>query len=108
MRQPLSFLAAVACLSLTVAANAQDNSRSHRRVAAYSSPSCSDSRGLVVCFDERSAPVKRAAAKASSGPLGKFAKLAGMFMGRVDAADIGNFKFRFKLELADGKDFLRE
>jgi hypothetical protein len=38
-------------------------------------------------------------AQVQSGALSKFAHLAGMFMGRQDAAELGAFKFRFVLDL---------
>jgi hypothetical protein len=90
------------------AANAQDRARL-KKTTHYSAPSCDDGKNLVVCVDERERPSRRSAKnRDSSGPISKFAKLAGMFMGRVDAADVGSFKFRFRLELADARDFVRE
>jgi hypothetical protein len=50
-------------------------------------------------------PVRRIRIKAKQakkndeGALSGFTRLAGMFMGRVDAADLGPFRFRFELEL---------
>ncbi len=79
-----------------------------KRSAHYSAPTCDDGKNLVVCIDRVAREAKRRAKDDASGPIGKFAKLAGMFMGRVDAADIGNYKFRFKIELADAHDFVRE
>ena len=62
---------------------------------------CAARDGLSLCVD----PVRRIRIKAKQakkndeGALSGFTRLAGMFMGRVDAADLGPFRFRFELEL---------
>ena len=91
-------------LLLAGAASAQENeapaqpARAERRDLAQA---CDAREGLSLCV-QTSAP-KRGKAKAESredtSRFTRLTRLAGMFMGRVDAAEIGNFRFRFQLEL---------
>lgn len=111
MRQQLRFMLLAIATGTALcpqAAKAQDRP-SNKKTSHYSAPTCDDGKNLVVCVDERARRSRRGVKPGdAAGPIGRFAKLAGMFMGRVDAADVGNFKFRFKLELADARDFVRE
>jgi hypothetical protein len=106
MRHQLNImlLAVTALIVEAVPALAQERPR---KPTAYSAPACSDGKGLVLCLEDRSSDAARKLKDRrtqSRSALQKFARLAGMFMGRVDAAQVGDFKLRFTLELKPGRD----
>lgn len=63
---------------------------------------CARRDGLSLCVETiRSARhrAKKALEARTAGALTRFTKIAGMFMGRVDAFDVRSLKVRFNLEL---------
>src|SRR5688572_15643777 len=94
----IMLLAVTALIVEAVPALAQERPR---KPTAFSAPACSDGKGLVLCLEDRSDTARRVkeGRRQSRSALQKFARLAGMFMGRVDAAQVGNYKLRFTLEL---------
>ncbi len=67
--------------------------------------SCALERAVPLCLEPR-IEAERIAGRPDGvrklepvGNLTRFTRLAGMFMGRVDVLDTGNFRFRFNLEL---------
>jgi hypothetical protein len=92
--------------ALTVAAAAQEaasapSSRQPVRRADLSND-CARRDGLSLCVETiRSARrrAKKAIEARTAGSLTRFTRLAGLFMGRVDAFDVRSMKVRFNLEL---------
>lgn len=64
---------------------------------------CEAREGLSLCVGPaaklKKAKPERAKAAQQAGTFDRLTQLAGMFMGRVDAVEIGDFRFRFKLDL---------
>lgn len=60
---------------------------------------CDNIDGLSICAERAGVSAFRRVAKEKPGQLTRFTRLAGMFMGRVDAADWGPLRVRFNLQL---------
>jgi cytochrome c556 len=84
-------------LSLASQARAQDEEREARRVAL--AQDCSAREGLSLCIKDRAKKKARKVKEAAATGFGRFTKLAGKFMGREDAAEVGSFRFRIDLTL---------
>lgn len=108
MRQLAALAILAAALSATSSAAAQDNANETTgapvpalsRQADYAND-CSARDGLSLCV-RRTKPSRAKAARGKKEPEGALTgltRVAGMFMGRVDAADAGAFRFRFQLAL---------
>lgn len=101
-------LLTTATLGLTAPASAQDDAKTNAALAKRTdfSLACQVRDGLSLCLDGRSKEQRRKArilreseSAEEAGKMGRLTKLAGMFMGRVDAAEVGDFRFRFILDL---------
>lgn len=98
-------LALLTVLFLAPAVHAQDNeepqaspTRSEERVDL--SANCSPREGLSLCLNPvRAARRVRQAVREQTGRIGRLARIAGLFMGRSDAAEIGSLKLRVNLEI---------
>lgn len=100
----IAFMAAT-LLALSIPAAAQDNAAEPSEVPALRRPdlteACAPREGLSLCLKPVFAARARArrAFRERVGALTRFTRLAGMFMGRSDAAELGSLKVRFNLEL---------
>lgn len=101
-----SILVVTTLLGMTAAASAQDVRVSlepndveahHARIDRP----CAPLEGVALCGQSMGAlrAKTRITEKQRVGHLTRFTRLAGMFMGRVDAADVGPLKVRFNLQL---------
>ena len=94
---------AAALLTLTTLARAQETRGAAPVVAERRSDlaqACPARDGLSLCVPPAGPRDKpRASPKTRASSLTRFTQLAGAFMGRVDAADIGPLRVRFKLEI---------
>jgi hypothetical protein len=101
-------LLTAATMGLTAPASAQDDAKGTPALARRSdfTLACAVRDGLSLCVDSRSRAQRRRArilrdseSAEEAGKMGRLTRLAGMFMGRVDAAEVGDFRFRFILDL---------
>ena len=102
-------LLAAATLGMTAPASAQDDPKDNPTTLAKHldfAVACEVRDGLSLCVDGRSKEQRRKArvlrdteSAEEAGKMGRLTRLAGMFMGRVDAAEVGDFRFRFILDL---------
>jgi hypothetical protein len=103
MNRHLAMLILAATL-LAQPAAAQDNEEpqapptSSRRSDLTSD--CVPREGLSLCLNPAKAARRvRKTVKEQAGRIGRFARIAGLFMGRSDAAEIGSLKLRVNLEI---------
>lgn len=98
--------------ALAAPAAAQDAPKSAPSVKAPRAPdaaprldlalACETRDGLSLCVKPRAGrktPPARLSEEDSAGRFRRFTRLAGMFMGRVDAASVGPFRLRLTLDL---------
>lgn len=112
-RYPRIVFAALAAYALALPCQAQDrafepsDSPTARAQSFFLAPAACSERGLGLCLtspEAAAAPQTRARPASKPHPQGpgrlsRFAHLAGIFMGRVDAARVGNFSLRFQLTI---------
>ncbi|MDE2039309.1 MAG: hypothetical protein KGO96_04785 [Elusimicrobia bacterium] len=69
------------------------------RADLLAAPICRTRDSLLLCPSPQEAPLSLERRPQAAGGLTAFARLAGMFMGRVDALAMGPFRLRLKLEV---------
>lgn len=106
MRQLVWAVMAAAVLGASAPAHGQETMddeqpRAERQAAKrpdLTASACTAREGLSLCVGKIARKVKARLPRPRTS-FDRLTRVAGMFMGRVDAAEVGSMKFRFRLTL---------